>query len=296
MKTTENHKRRNLSLINVDIKPLAKLLLTFVIMVLLVFVVYKFNIPNPNMILIAGLVICSALFGYYGGVVATIIMFGYTLFFFSKGNDFITFDLVNRNKVIVSFIGIIVDMIFVCELKRRMDKSFREVRNLTNKLSEDNVRLHEASQIDSLTKIKNRLALRLDYNSYTGKTLAVAMIDIDNFKQLNDQYGHIIGDKVLEATGRLLSDLFGQNNSYRYGGDEFLIIVPDPDKDEFETKLQHLAKNSLHINSGEKVVIANYSIGYLCETESAEYPLRSMISDADDRMYEDKRRTKNTNR
>ena len=82
------------------------LLITAACMALLIFIVYRFNVPNPNMILIAGLVICSSLFGYPGGVLAGVIMLGYTLFFFSEGNDFRSFTDQNTRKVVVSLIGI----------------------------------------------------------------------------------------------------------------------------------------------------------------------------------------------
>lgn len=68
-----------------------QILITAGIMFTLILLVYSFNIPNPNMILIAGLVLCSALFGYGGGIVAAAIMFGYTLFFFSTDNSFTQF-------------------------------------------------------------------------------------------------------------------------------------------------------------------------------------------------------------
>ena len=61
-----------------------KIVITAVIMFALILLVFYCDIPNPNMILIAGLVLCSALFGYGGGIVAAVIMLGYTLFFFPR--------------------------------------------------------------------------------------------------------------------------------------------------------------------------------------------------------------------
>lgn len=79
------------------------------------------------MILIAGLVICSALFGYGGGVVAGVIMFFYTLYFFSTGHSFTEFTPENLQKVGVSLVGIAVDMVFVCALKRAEMHAFAQV-------------------------------------------------------------------------------------------------------------------------------------------------------------------------
>ena len=90
----------------------------------LIFFVYHFNVPNPNMILIAGLVLCSTLFGYGGGIVAALIMFCYTLFFFSTDNSFVNFTPQNMQKVFVSMIGIVADMLFVCSLKKAEIREF----------------------------------------------------------------------------------------------------------------------------------------------------------------------------
>ena len=284
----DTHDKKNLAL-SIRLPLWAKLVITVIIMAALIFIVYRFNIPNPNMILIAGLVITSSLFGYPGGITASIIMFGYTLFFFSKGNDFVTFDQVNTQKVIVSLIGIIVDMIFVCALKYSTDKAFKVIHGLTDQLHADNTRLAEASQIDGLTRICNRLALRNNYRSYTGKLLYVMMIDIDNFKLINDKYGHIVGDQVLEDTGKLLTELFGKENSYRYGGDEFLVIAANLNDTEFNEKLDKLHTYRPHIDVEGKNIIINYSVGYVHQVADHEHELRDMISDADELMYEDKR-------
>ena len=108
-----------------------KIVITIAIMSALILFVFYCNIPNPNMILIAGLVLCSALFGYGGGIVAAVIMFGYTLFFFSTDYSFTEFTPQNMQKVIVSVIGIAADMIFVCALKRAEIREFKAVDELT---------------------------------------------------------------------------------------------------------------------------------------------------------------------
>ena len=80
-----NQVDRNQTLLQLQVSLPKRVILTVLIMAMLIMFVFFFNIPNPNMILIAGLVICSALFGYGGGVVAGAIMFFYTLYFFSRG-------------------------------------------------------------------------------------------------------------------------------------------------------------------------------------------------------------------
>lgn len=257
-------------------------------MALLIFIVWRFHVPNPNMILIAGLVICSALFGYVGGGLAGVVMLGYTLFFFSEGNDFVSFNDQNTKKVIVSVIGIVVDLVFVCELKRRRDLAFARIHRLSEQLSDDNRKLQEASYIDGLTRLRNRMALRIDYPGYRGHELVVMMLDIDNFKQINDHWGHYTGDKALAATGALLSAQFGAAHCYRYGGDEFLVICPDLERADFEARLRAVTENRPTVETDDGALEIGYSVGYTCGFDTGD-ALRDMISDADERMYEAKR-------
>ena len=121
-----------------------KIVITIVIMSALILFVFYCNIPNPNMILIAGLVLCSALFGFGGGIVAAAIMFGYTLFFFSTDHSFTQFTPQNMQKVIVSVIGIVADMLFVCTLKGAEIREFKAIDELTRQL---NIQKEELSSL-----------------------------------------------------------------------------------------------------------------------------------------------------
>ena len=96
------------------------------------------------------------------------------------------------------------------------------------------------TKIDALTGVGNRLALRRDYDSYQGHEVTVVMLDLNDFKLINDTRGHEEGDRILQEIGKLLSDTFGKDNCYRYGGDEFLVIVPDLSSSELEEKMETL--------------------------------------------------------
>ena len=141
-----------------------KIVLTALIMAALILLVFYCDIPNPNMILIAGLVLCSALFGYGGGIVAAAIMFGYTLFFFSTDHSFTRFTPQNMQKVIVSIIGIAADMLLVCELKRAEIREFKVVNELTVQLN---------NQKESLSSLLNHMpAMSFYKDAKTGVYLA----------------------------------------------------------------------------------------------------------------------------
>ena len=146
--------------------------------------------------------------------------------------------------------------------------------------------LNDMAYVDALTGIGNRHALRRDYNSYQGHEVTVAMMDLDDFKLINDTYGHEEGDRVLREVGKLLSDTFGKEYCYRYGGDEFLLIVPDISISEFNEKQETLKQNKPAIDD---TVWTGFSIGFVRATLTDSGMLRKLISEADGKMYESKR-------
>ena len=146
--------------------------------------------------------------------------------------------------------------------------------------------LSEAAHVDALTGIRNRLALRRDYDQYQGHEVSVMMMDLNDFKVINDSHGHDEGDRILRETGKLLSDTFGAEHCYRYGGDEFLVIVPDITEEAFHEKLESIHRNRPVIDAAES---ANFSIGVVHAMLNDSNTLRKLISSADEKMYETKR-------
>lgn len=265
-----------------------KMLVSAACMMVLISVVYNFNVPNPNMILIAGLVFCSALFGFGGGVTAAVIMFVYTLFFFSTGHSFTDFTYENMQKVVVTLIGITADMLFVCLLKQSEMQAFREVDALTEKLRDENARLRDMSLTDALTGVRNRMALRQDYNSYQNLDVDVMMMDLDFFKAINDTRGHEEGDRVLVETGRLLTRTFGDKHCYRYGGDEFVVIVPSMSPEEFQAKIDEMNQERPTITVNGEPEPVGFAVGTAHAKLDDIHVLRDLIKEADKKMYQAK--------
>ena len=261
------------------------IIITALIMAALILFVFYFNLPNPNMILIVGLVLCSALFGFGGGVTASVIMLFYSLFFFSTDHSFIHFTAENLQKVGVTLVGVIADMLLVCFLKRAEVQAFQKVDALTTKIDEENQKLHRLSLTDALTGIRNRMALRQDYALYQGRNVTVMMLDLDDFKMINDTRGHEEGDRILRETAALLTDTFGEDHCYRYGGDEFLVIVPDLTDAAFQEKLDALMRGKPTIEQHG----VSFSVGYVHAEVRNTDSIQSLIAEADERMYETKR-------
>ena len=103
-------------------------------------------------------------------------------------------------------------------------------------LEEKNKLLAKMSELDGLTRISNHRALVERLKSETERSdqkqtpLAIAIFDIDNFKQVNDSKGHIIGDEVLVHVAAVIrSNIRDTDLAGRYGGEEFLVIFPETD-------------------------------------------------------------------
>ena len=169
-----------------------------------------------------------------------------------------------------------------------------ELNKLNSQLKEDNLTLEAATIRDSLTGVKNRFALRRDYEKYIETDLFLLMLDIDDFKRVNDTLGHSVGDYLLKKTGDALLDHFGAEHSYRYGGDEFLVIFPNSSKEEFEALLKGLKEQLEEIYLEEKKMSVYYSAGYVFGKTLLQDDLRLMLRQADELLYEAKKSGKNS--
>ncbi len=99
--------------------------------------------------------------------------------------------------------------------------------------------LHDRLRSDSLTGIGNRTALEADLLQELTRAkryrlpLSLAMVDLDDFKKVNDSYGHLVGDQVLKRLGQMMSkDVRNVDKVYRFGGEEFVIVMPHTPLDQ----------------------------------------------------------------
>ena len=163
-------------------------------------------------------------------------------------------------------------------------------------------KVHESmSKIDYLTGVPTRqpffqtLSKEHARALRKGEPCVIALIDLDNLKDVNDTYGHLSGDKVLkDAAQCLIHNLRKYDSICRYGGDEFLICIPQTTPDtarEIITRLQ-MGLSSLPIRLDEELVVSvTASVGAaVMETEES---IDEIIARADEALYNAKRKGKN---
>lgn len=150
-------------------------------------------------------------------------------------------------------------------------------------------RLEGAALVDDLTGIGNRRAFKVDLDREVsraqryGETLTLAILDIDDFKILNDRNGHMHGDGVLAQVAALLASLRSEDRAYRIGGDEFAAILPHTTADMGSETLQRLRSE---IQS--RIVGCTVSVG-LATLTGPNCHAAALQAQADAAMYAGKR-------
>ena len=262
-------------------------------MIGLTLLVYFFSIPNPNMILIVGLITFTSFWGYPAGIACGLEMIGYSLFFFSLDHSFFRFDEVGGAKLATILIGIVVTVILVGYLKTSTSDVNARLREANQKLAQTNAELEEQNLTDALTGIRNRYALRREMLNYLGREVLVGMMDIDNFKQINDSHGHLAGDQALYHIGKAVREIFGIEHVFRYGGDEILILLPETELKVFTALMNELRSNFSELTFESQSLRLTFSCGYTYGMPKEKAEFIAMIEQADDSLYHVKRSGKN---
>ncbi len=159
-------------------------------------------------------------------------------------------------------------------------------------LKQQTEQLRVQSLTDGLTGLKNRHALRDDFNSLIGASTTMVMMDIDHFKYFNDWFGHDAGDEVIRLCASLMMKLFTGDWCYRYGGDEFLIISTKRDKSDTLHKMEELSEQIRSTHLCDEYPQIEISYGVLTGTPKTDQDVRLLFKDADNLLYEIKQKKK----
>ena len=150
----------------------------------------------------------------------------------------------------------------------------------------------EESHHDKLTKLKNRMGFYSDfsrkYNKVLdeGKDLSLFICDIDKFKRVNDTYGHNAGDDVLAFTASLLESSCEENEAvYRWGGEEFIMMMPNTNLEECVAKAEKIRekvmKSTIEADGNEIKVTVSFG----CRAFDKNISIEENISKADEHLY-----------
>jgi diguanylate cyclase len=181
-------------------------------------------------------------------------------------------------------------------MKARVDDAELEVARLQNELAETS----EMVRHDQLTGALNRKGLEETLDRELARArrrqapICVSLLDVDNFKSLNDTYGHQTGDDALVHLARVIRETMRPHDTLaRYGGEEFLIILPDtilPDAVSALTRLQRELTKRFFLHKNEKLLIT-FSAGVTAFLP--DEPRNEAIARADAAMYQAKKTGKN---
>ncbi|MEG2053602.1 MAG: GGDEF domain-containing protein, partial [Oscillospiraceae bacterium] len=157
------------------------------------------------------------------------------------------------------------------------------------------------SQTDPLTNVYNRVTaegiIESTLNSEKNKTHALLMMDIDDFKSINDTYGHAAGDNTLLEISKYLKSFFRQGDIVaRLGGDEFIVFVADISSTEIiKDKCDNLCKAIADLEIGDEHISVSCSIG-IAVSEGEESDFACLYRNADKALYMAKSMGKNQSR
>ena len=252
-------------------------------------IVWNFHIPNPNILLFVVLSAVLVKCGYAAGIVSGLIAFLYSAFFFSTDHSFFLYTSLNLQKLIVIGLGIAANILLIGHLQRQFDRS-----NMEKMQAEAEEKLQETTESyraklyhDVLTGTYNRRYYE-DIASHIVGPAGIALIDVDDFKICNDTYGHYAGDMALEtAANAIHSCIRNTDRLIRYGGDEFLLVLPGIPSDILQAKLEQIRA------AVQQAAVPGYSHFRLSLSiggtmQSTTDPMENAVRRADRLMYQAK--------
>ncbi len=189
-------------------------------------------------------------------------------------------------------------------LEQSVTERTKELKNVLDELSVANKRLEGLNNTDTLTGVRSR-AYFDEHAEFIWKNtdrsneeLAIMMLDIDNFKLINDNYGHLIGDEVLISVAQAINTALTRSTDQmaRYGGEEFIVILPAAEPggvislaEKIRSAIEAINTQSFGISQAVTI-----SIGVTIERPSnSDRMLRDAIENADKALYQAKNNGKN---
>lgn len=220
-------------------------------------------------------------------------------------------DVIEKADSLEGLAGVVREMVeesrtvqsLVRQTQSRLQEEHRKASGLTQRVSEleeEMQRLSDEVCTDQLTQVANRRGLLQAFEAErarherSGAPLAIGLLDIDNFKRLNDELGHGAGDEALKSLAALVAKTLRPTDVVaRFGGEEFVVLLPETPMDEAQailTRLQRTLTGGLFMHE-QKQVFVTFSAGVTAYR--LPEPVEAALERADRGMYEAKRAGKN---
>lgn len=186
-----------------------------------------------------------------------------------------------REKNITGFVSVDNPRDFYDDARLLSSIQFFISNSLSAKKYQDQLKF--MSYQDGLTSLYNRnkyIQMLEKYRQQTVVNIGVIYLDLNGLKEVNDQYGHEAGDELIRKSAKIISQVY-PGNTYRVGGDEFVVLALNVEKTVFEEKLKTLRE----LMSRQNISL---SLGALWEEECNN--LQKLLKNADQQMYEEKKK------
>lgn len=164
-------------------------------------------------------------------------------------------------------------------------------------LAEANAQLQSLAKLDGLTGVMNHrslmefLSTQMRRSSVVGSPSSVILMDVDNFKSLNDQYGHIAGDEALRCIANVLRQSCPRDAGVgRYGGEEFMMVIPGASESSALAVAEELRQRIQMAKTSSRPVTVSVGVSTVYSLSKSE---QTLIDEADKALYQAKRTGKN---
>jgi diguanylate cyclase (GGDEF)-like protein len=172
-------------------------------------------------------------------------------------------------------------------------------KNMAKRLCEREKLLRHSANFDSMTGLQNTTSYAswvADFNKeldHKQIDFGIVVLDLNNLKKANDEYGHKVGDALIVTSAKIIADVFQGSPTFRIGGDEFLVVLQNSNLDHSEKLLAQLDFKCANTFVGENAKIpVSIAVGYARFDSDIDLCLKDVINRADAAMYENKRRSK----
>jgi len=206
-------------------------------------------------------------------------------------NQWFSVEYIKINYTGLFYLGAMLFLMVLFWIYREviLKKYNKNLNNLLAQLEEKNLLLEKLSITDKLTGLNNRvkldemLALNFDMFLRYENIFSIILLDIDDFKKINDEFGHLAGDEVLKVFAKILSknirttDILG-----RWGGEEFMIISPETDT-VGASKLAHILKEKIDVHVFKDIGKITGSFG-VAQIDNGE-TMKEVVAAADKALY-----------